>query len=147
MAFGQVDSVENHVTRERKAITTIDMDKEYGIKGYGDIKSTIEESEARKKWLSEARLSTIENILCMPVPPGAIKEPYDIFLILDEKNKKYIWNEQAIRGLQDPMLYNLSLTCHKRVDSNYEFYYIDCSGDCTDYKGGPYTPINPNFNI
>lgn len=147
MAFGDIDHIENHVTGERKQVVSIDLDKEYGIKGYGDVKSTKKEIEARKEWLASYRLSRIESILCMPVPTKAVNAPFDAFLILDEKNKKYIWNEESIRGLSGDMLYSLDLIAHKRLDSNYEAYYIDCNGDCTDYKGVPYTPLNINFNL
>lgn len=34
MAFGNVDHVINHTSGERKAITSVDLDKEYGLKGY-----------------------------------------------------------------------------------------------------------------
>lgn len=147
MAFGNIDHIENHVTGERKQVVSIDLDKEYGIKGYGNFKDTKEEIEARKKWLLDNRLARIESILCMPVPVKAVKAPYDAFLLLDEKNKKYIWNEESIKSLHDSMLSNLDLIAHKRIDSNYEFYYIDCNGYCTDYKGEPYSPLNPNFNL
>ena len=143
MAFGDIDHIENHVTGERKQVVSIDLDKEYGIKGYGSTKTTKAESIARKKSIEDFRFSKIQEVLCMPVTQSFLKEPFDSYLSLD--SNQYSWKEDAIKGLSGDMLYNIHLLATKRVDSDGTPYYVNCKGIVTDYLEQTYIPRNINL--
>lgn len=113
MAFGVVDSVENHVTRERKAITTIDMDKEYGT---GNLigTSTSFDFNIIKKELEEYRqfaLNYIKN-----TDPSWGSKDYDMFIKVNGVSLS--WNNEALESLDLTKLSSVRAHIERIVESN-----------------------------
>lgn len=146
MAFGKVDHVENHITGERKQITSIDVDKEYGMQGHATYKGSQEESEARLQWLEDYRQECINTILSIEnIPSTMLKEPFDSYLSLDKVNNRYIWNTSTIKSLSGDMLYNIHILATKRIDNDGTAFYMNSKGSFTDYQGNSYIPRHINL--
>lgn len=113
MAFGQVDSVENHVTRERKAITTIDMDKEYGT---GNLigTGTSFDSNIIKKELEEYRQFALDSI--KNTDPSWGSKDYDMFIKVDGNTLS--WNMQSLESLDLTKLSSIRAHIERIVESN-----------------------------
>lgn len=96
MAFGKVDHVNNHITGERKQITTIDIDKEFGKKGLPKVKF---DKDDYNKSLLEYKESCITTILS--IDPSWGSRDYSNYIIIGDKLS---WNSNMLRELPTSQL-------------------------------------------
>lgn len=126
MAFGKVDHVINHITNERKAITTIDMDKEYGV---GNIFGTgkLEKDPSGlsySKIVEKERLANIDFILAFKTVPNHMIVPNNAIYV-HLVNERYVWNEEAIKTASAIDILFLKSITQKVVDNHGGITYLD----------------------
>ena len=109
MAFGKVDSVTNHVTGERKAITTIDMDKEYGLQGYGIMDININDV---MKHIESYRKECVERVSAID-PSWGSKDYYQLIIA----GNPLKWNIQAISESATTFLGTMAAHLERIVES------------------------------
>ena len=109
MAFGKVDHVINHISGERKAITNIDMDKEYGLKGYGEVDIDKEQVHMNLENYREGCIKIINNI-----DPSWGSRDYSQYIITN--NNMLMWNKDAITSMTTTMLATMSAHLERIVE-------------------------------
>lgn len=111
MAFGKVDSVENHITGERKQVTNIDLDKEYGKrKSYEKVLYDIIDYQ---KELNIYKTFCLETILTLD-PSWGSKDYYNFIIASD----KLSWNKDMLEGLPTSQLGTIRAHLERIIDSN-----------------------------
>jgi hypothetical protein len=109
MAFGKVDHVINHVSGERKAITNIDLDKEYGKKGYSITKS----NEDVNKLLIEYRDYCINTILAMQPFIASQHYPQSLLQVIPLS-----WNKDFLNSCTTTFIGSMRAHLERIAESN-----------------------------
>lgn len=109
MAFGKVDHVINHISGERKAITSIDMDKEYGLKGYSKLDIDKEQVFIDIENYRKDCIEIINNI-----DPSWGSRDYSQYI--KANNNMLMWNSDAITSMSTSMLSTMSSHLERIVE-------------------------------
>lgn len=109
MAFGNTDHVINHISGERKAITNIDLDKEYGKKGYIISKS----NEDINNMLKEYRNYCIITILDLEPFLGSQHYPQALL-----QTTPLSWNKDFLNNSTTTFISTMRAHLERIMESN-----------------------------